>query len=961
MTDTQKTHDSDSRHLQCQRYNVMTSSIPDTESLTQHVGSPSTNGYHHVAVPVTNGRFAADTKPTTPPLLSHQLKHDKSILALVLSSTLIYAGTEGGEILVFDLKTYKRQAVIEGHNGSVLGLFLSTDESLLFSSAGDRFVNVWDAKDLQRVYCIYSTYDVGDIFCVSCSAALQTVYLGAQNTSIQWYDLKERNRRPLPDPTAHPFFREDRFFDSIGPGGVRTPRLEDNGPRHATGGQDLEIHRQHIKQYAHYGYVYCMLLTRVHTQEQYKEVLISGGGDGVVKIWALDGSKGGAISELYALDDQREVGESVLSLAVDGSFLYAGRLSGEVNVWDLDTRQLVRSLRCQTDDVLALSVGGGYLFCAGVTGIVEKFNAQCERISRFPAHKGRILASAFSTHMNRPIYITGGNDSTISIWDIKDCVQTKSTTLKTSNEKLIESLREFISYRTVSSDPRYQADCRRGASHLRNIFKNFGAQTHMIAAPNAEWNPIILAKFKGNSSISNQRKKILFYGHYDVVSAANEKGKWITDPFTMAGINDYLYGRGTSDNKGPIMAAIYAVAELVQNKALESDITFVIEGEEECGSRGFAQAVRINKKLIGDVDWILLANSYWLDDYVPCLTYGLRGVVHATVEVKSEHPDLHSGVDGSTLLDESLKDLVTLLSRLTGKHNRIEIPDFYDPVLSPSVEEEHHYEDITRTLLERNPALGDQHELTETLKRRWREASLTIHRFHTSGPENSTIIPRLARASISLRLVPNQEAESIAQSLVSFLHEEFDKLDSKNTLTVNIDHLAEPWLGDFNNEMYKTLERAIIDAWSAEDHSKSRRRSSTRLSLSPVNGPRVLPTTSSTLANGSASPALQPIDDSNLDETDDPVDDSPKSSNRAPSSASTIATQGSKRRPLYIREGGSIPAIRFLEKEFNAPAAQLPCGQASDNAHLDNERIRVVNLWMAKAILGRVFRELPKK
>jgi di- and tripeptidase len=230
---------------------------------------------------------------------------------------------------------------------------------------------------------------------------------------------------------------------------MRTPRLEEDDPKDAKGGQDLEIHRQHIKQYAHFGYVYCMLLVRIHAQEQYQEVLISGGGDGAIKIWSLDMSNSGAIAELYALEDSREEGESVLSLAIDGSILFAGRLAGEVNVWDLETRQLVRSLRCWTDDVLALTVGGGYLFCAGMTGTVEvsrpstkfilcidlsqKFNAQCERVARFQAHNGRILASAFSSHLNRPIYLTGGNDATISIWDVKDCIQAKSSILKTSN------------------------------------------------------------------------------------------------------------------------------------------------------------------------------------------------------------------------------------------------------------------------------------------------------------------------------------------------------------------------------------------------------------------------------------------------------------------------------------------------------------------------------------------------
>jgi di- and tripeptidase len=66
-------------------------------------------------------------------------------------------------------------------------------------------------------------------------------------------------------------------------------------------------------------------------------------------------------------------------------------------------------------------------------------------------------------------------------------------------------------------------------------------------------------------------------------------------------------------------------------------------------------------------------------------------------------------------------------------------------------------------------------------------------------------------------------------------------------------------------------------------------------------------------------------------------------------------------KPLYIREGGSIPSIRFLEKEFDAPAAHLPCGQASDSAHLDNERLRLTNLVNSKRIFKKVFSELPLK
>lgn len=191
---------------------------------------------------------------------------------------------------------------------------------------------------------------------------------------IQWYDLKSKDLRPRPLLASHPSERKDRFFDSAGPGGVQTPRPRgaDTTLRDAIGGQNLEIDRNDVRQFAHYGYVYCMLLGRgILPEGPEEEVLVSGGGDGRINLWRIDAEKGGAITEAYTLEDGREEGESILSLARDGSFLYSGRFAGEVNVWDLETRQLVRSLKASTGDVLSLTIGGGLLFAGGVDGVVQ--------------------------------------------------------------------------------------------------------------------------------------------------------------------------------------------------------------------------------------------------------------------------------------------------------------------------------------------------------------------------------------------------------------------------------------------------------------------------------------------------------------------------------------------------------------------------------------------------------------
>lgn len=516
------------------------------------------------------------------------------------------------------------------------------------------------------------------------------------------------------------------------------------------------------------------------------------------------------------------------------------------------------------------------------------------------AHEDKkILASGTATYQNRQYFITGANDDLVSVWAFPDDACTTTETTEETPDVLLSTLKDFVSYKTVSSRSEYAEDCRKGATFLASLFKRLGGRVEFLS-PNAAQNPVVYARFAGKKEATSSRKKILFYGHYDVVAADNKHATWQSDPFSLKGTNGYLYGRGVSDNKGPILAALYAVTDLMQAQKLENDVIFLIEGEEEYGSRGFEEVVRANKALIGDVDYILLANSYWLDDKVPCLTYGLRGVLHATVNVESTRPDIHSGVDGSHMMDEPLSDLTLALSKLKGAGNRVNIPGFYDGIPPTTPEEEARYDDIAALLIRRNPENVSEENLKKSLMARWREPNLTIHGYKVSGPEGSLISSR-ASAHISLRLVPGQEVDEVSRRLTEYLEQEFARLDTQNWLSISIDNKAEPWLGQPTNDIFQTLEQAILEAWPDSFQS------------APSN---------------------------------DTAGSHPKAQTDKP------------KRPLYIREGGSIPAIRFLEKEFQAPAAHLPCGQASDSAHLDNERISLTNLTKAREIFGKVFSRL---
>jgi len=160
--------------------------------------------------------------------------------------------------------------------------------------------------------------------------------------------------------------------------------------------------------------------------------------------------------------------------------------------------------------------------------------------------------------------------------------------------------------------------------------------------------------------------------------------------------------------------------------------------------------------------------------------------------------------------------------------------------------------------------------------RLWRHPSLSIHGIEVSGPAHSTVIPRIATASVSMRIVPDQQVDVISSTLVQHLEAAFAPFQSSNTLSVTVDHTADWWLG----RPASAYSRAFADAIDAEWQT----------------------------------------------------------------------------RPLWIREGGSIPSVAFLERTFGCEAVHLPIGQATDAAHLPNERIRILNIEVRSRIQGGLTR-----
>lgn len=822
----------------------------------------------HQLLESTDDRTASPARPdpatpTADELLVHRWHHEHSILSTMAfpSLGLLFCGTYDKLILVLDMVTFERKHTLRGHTGSVLSLAKSGDEKNLFSGGSDSLVKVWDVTQMKETHTIYSLVDIGDIFSLCWCNANKTIYFGCQNASILFveFDLTKHTG----DFNSLPSNRFDKFFDSKGPTGVSSP----SKTTVQLSTRLIEVPSSSIISYAHNGFIYSLKIYD-------KTKLISGGGDGMVNIWDLSADRPKVMSQL-------DNGESVLSIALYENFLYCGLTNGQLKLWDLQTHQQLMTLQpfeddnVDEEDTLTIAAADSCVYKASKHGITKWKFGTSSKFS-WEGHQGLVLTSEIFVRDGKTYLVTGGDDSSVALWNISDEMQQavhRHSIVDLENERLLQHLRELVAFKTVSKKPElFIDDSRRCAHYLTDLFAQFGAESKLI--PVKDGNPIVYACFKGRPSTGSPATKparILWYGHYDVIEA-EDGADWNTNPFKMVANDGYLYGRGVSDNKGPNLAAIYAASDLLQTGQLMSDVVFLIEGEEECGSFGFQDSIKQNIDLIGDIDWILLSNSYWLDETTPCLNYGLRGVLSATVEITGPGPDRHSGVDGG-VSREPMVDLIKLLSKLTDDDGKVLIPQFYNTIKDLTPEEEKLYDDIcSKTTVPTSK---------RTLLSKWKFPSLSVHKIDVSGPGNSTVIPKSSKGFLSLRVVPEQNCEETKQSFLQFLEDSFAKLNSENNMTAKIVHEAESWLGDRGNAAYEILENEIVKEWGME--------------------------------------------------------------------------------PLYIREGGSIPSVRFLEKTFGAAAAQIPCGQSTDNAHLDNERLRVANLYALRRILHGSFKKLLQK
>lgn len=394
--------------------------------------------------------------------------------------------------------------------------------------------------------------------------------------------------------------------------------------------------------------------------------------------------------------------------------------------------------------------------------------------------------------------------------------------------QFIDRLAKAIAIPSVSGDevlrPRVVDMAAFLVNELTNLgfsdiqLKDLGTQPPPVADANLQLPPIVLARFGNDAS----KKTVLVYGHYDVQPALKDDG-WATDPFTMYHDTaaDILYGRGSTDDKGPVMGWLNVVeAHNELGWELPVNLVCCFEGMEESGSLGLDGLIeREAKEYFKSVDTVCISDNYWLGTTKPVLTYGLRGCNYYQVSIKGPGADLHSGIFGGVIA-EPMTDLVQVLSKLVDINGNILIPGIQEMVAPVTEKEDALYDDIDFSPEELHAAAGSETGLYDNkkdiLKHRWRFPSLSIHGIEGafSGAGAKTVIPSKVIGKFSIRTVPNIESLKLDQLVFDHVNKVFKEIGSKNSLVVELIHDGDYWVSDPFNEAFTAASKATEHVWN---------------------------------------------------------------------------------------------------------------------------------------------------
>jgi acetylornithine deacetylase/succinyl-diaminopimelate desuccinylase-like protein len=388
---------------------------------------------------------------------------------------------------------------------------------------------------------------------------------------------------------------------------------------------------------------------------------------------------------------------------------------------------------------------------------------------------------------------------------------------KENHPRFLNELKDLLRIPSVSTLPEHKEDCRKVAEKLAAELKRIGMEHVRLIETGGKrggGHPLVYADWLH----AEGKPTVLAYGHYDV-QPADPLDEWHTPPFEPTERNGNLYARGAVDDKGQMYMHVKALESLLATeKALPLNVRVLLEGEEEVGGEGIAEYVA-SKPADLKADFALVSDTELFADGLPTLCVGLRGMIYTELEVRSAKSDLHSGMYGGAA-PNAFVSLAQIIAKLKDENGKIQIPGFYDDVVTPSKEEltawkslpfdEEHY---------REAEVGARELVGEpgysVLERTWARPTLDVHGIPGgfTGAGAKTVIPAKATAKVSMRLVPNMTPAKAFALYKAYV----EKIAPKGVdVAVRLIHSGDPCLIPVDNPYIQAATRALHEVWGKD-------------------------------------------------------------------------------------------------------------------------------------------------
>ena len=375
----------------------------------------------------------------------------------------------------------------------------------------------------------------------------------------------------------------------------------------------------------------------------------------------------------------------------------------------------------------------------------------------------------------------------------------------------LDDLFAFIGFPSVSTEPRHAGDVAKCADWLVAKLTSIGltAELHPTGG-----HPIVTAR----NAHKPGHRMVMIYGHYDV-QPVEPLAEWTTPPFEPAVRDGIIYARGSTDNKGQILAHILGVGETLREKGeLPVNLIFLIEGEEEVGSKHLAEFLSANREALR-CDLIAISDTGMIAPRTPTFTYGLRGITAMEVRVHGPSIDLHSGIYGGTVANPATA-IAQLVATLHDANGRVAVPGFYEDVAPLQQWERDAWALLPFGEKELLAVTGAAEPFGEegytSVERAWARPTAEVNGIGGGfqGTGSKTVIPREAFVKLTFRLVPGQRPADILAKVRAHL---LAHCPPGVRLVIEDGHSGDPYLTDPHSADGKAAQRALAASFPGRD------------------------------------------------------------------------------------------------------------------------------------------------